>query len=430
MNSIWIIQFLFFIPLIISFNNADGHGLSTDISNPIDILDKKIVVETTLEPPYVNSSLDFTDSKFFLRIYDKLTNQTVSNVDYDIKILSDKELLLNLCIRSSNGFFTSKLVPLNQTGTIISNNTNQLNSKDCINNISQNDRFEIRSKILSHGGLYHLSVTLKKTSEELLLQKDMVVDLFVSIGEDHYFNMQESSKKNTITIKSYYDSLRDINYHRENNTLSFNMPFNWNQTYIQQMDYLHIEVALPKLLEIFNTNNYGGMVFGKNLPKRSLVIDDYSDLNSRIIHLVLNKDQLDQLSRQISQNNNITNNQILTPFKLYTIDEPQFPLDILTSTEKFLFQISWNPSIITPSTPINFIMNLQNPKTGDLERHSSFDFVIMDKDKIIYRENLKSHFGAFAFEYSFPKDISNNPKLIIDKINGDNENAVLNLYIN
>ena len=430
MNSIWLITFILSILFIISFNQANGHGLSTDISNPVDVLGKKIVVETKLEPAYINSSLDYTNSKFLLRIYDQLTNQTISDLDYDIKIFSNKELLLNLCIKSSTGLFNSKLIPINITEAIVSNDTQQLNSIDCINNIKQNDRFEIKSKILSHGGLYHLPITLKKTSGGLALENDIVFDLFISIGEDHYFKIQDATKeKNHIIIKSYYDSLRDINYVKENNTLAFEMPFNWNPIYIQQMEYLHIEFVIPKLLELSNTNSYGGLIFENNLPTKSLIIDDYSDQNSRIIHLVLNKDQLDQLSRQISQDNDITNNQIPTSFKLYTIDEPKFPLDILTSNEKFLFQISWNPSIITPSIPINFIMNLQNPKTGDLERHSSFDFMVMDKNRIIYTENLKSSFGAFAFQYSFPEDISNNPKLIIDNINGDNEKAVLNLYI-
>ena len=430
MNSIGLLISIFLILFNICFVQVNGQGLSTDISNPVDVPGKKIVVEAKLEPAYINNSIDYTNSKFLLRIYDQLTNQTISDLDYDIKIFSDKELLLNICIKSSTGLFNSNLIPINITEAIISKNGIQLNSIDCIHTIKKNDRFEIKSKILSQGGLYNVSITLKKTSGGLALENDIVVDLFISIGEDHYFNIQDSTEeKNNIIIKSYYDSLRDINYVKDNNTLSFEMPFNWNPIYIQQMEYLHIEFVIPKLLELSNTNSYGGLIFHKNLPTRSLIIDDYSDLNSRIIHLVLNKDQLDQLSRQISQDNDITNNQIPTSFKLYTIDEPQFPLDILTSNEKFLFQISWNPSIITPSTPINFIMNLQDPKTGDLVRHSSFDFVVEDKNKIIYTENLKSSFGAFTFQYSFPEDISNNPKLIIDNINGDSEKAVLNLYI-
>lgn len=41
------------------------------------------------------------------------------------------------------------------------------------------------------------------------------------------------------------------------------------------------------------------MEFDKNLPTRSIVVDDFTDPNSRLVHMVLNKNQLDQLSKQI-----------------------------------------------------------------------------------------------------------------------------------
>jgi len=142
------------------------------------------------------------------------------------------------------------------------------------------------------------------------------------------------------------------------------------------------------------------MEFDKNLPIRSIVVDDFTDLNSHLVHMVLNKDQLDELSRQIYLKDiiNNDNNQTLIPFKNFAIEKPKFPLDILTN-EKCLFQISWNPPIITPLSPINFVMNLQDPTNGDLLRHSSFDFVITDENKIIHTEKLKPLFGGFAYKY-------------------------------
>ena len=88
MNSIriFIFIFLFLILFKISYIQVNGHGLSTDISNPVDVPGKKIVVEAKLEPAYINNSIDYTDPKFLLRIYDQLTNQTISDLDYDIKI--------------------------------------------------------------------------------------------------------------------------------------------------------------------------------------------------------------------------------------------------------------------------------------------------------------------------------------------------------
>jgi len=51
MNSIriFIFIFLFLILFKISYIQVNGHGLSTDISNPVDVPGKKIVVEAKLE---------------------------------------------------------------------------------------------------------------------------------------------------------------------------------------------------------------------------------------------------------------------------------------------------------------------------------------------------------------------------------------------
>ena len=46
-----------------------------------------------------------------------------------------------------------------------------------------------------------------------------------------------------------------------------------------------------------------------------------------------------------------------------------------------------------PLTPINFVMNLQDPTNGDLLRRSRFDFVITDENKIIHTEKLISIWG-------------------------------------
>ena len=67
------------------------------------------------------------------------------------------------------------------------------------------------------------------------------------------------------------------------------------------------------------------MEFDKNFPTRSIVVDDFTDPNSRLVHMVLNKNQLDQLSKQIYLKDiiNNDNNQTLTPFKIFAMEKPK-----------------------------------------------------------------------------------------------------------
>ena len=287
--------------------------------------------------------MDFSNTKFLLRIFDKLINQTISNIDYDIKIYSGPESLLNLCINSSSGFFVSHLVPEKELlQPIINTPTGDiLNPGSCLIDTKPGDIFKIRSKVLSDGGLFHIIVILNKTSKGLQLDNDIKMDLFVSIGKNYFSDvMNYDREKEKLIIKSYYDSIKSIDYNVENKTLSFFMPFNWDPIYIQQIPFLHLEFVIPKKLDISKTNSYNGLIFDKNLPTRSVVVDDFTDSNSLIVHMVLNKDQLDQLSRQIYLKDiiNNENNQTLTPFKIFAMEKPRFPLDILTTNENICFK--------------------------------------------------------------------------------------------
>jgi hypothetical protein len=47
---------------------------STDSCIPVDISGKSIFVETTLTPAFIEDPVDFSNTKFLLRIFDKLIN--------------------------------------------------------------------------------------------------------------------------------------------------------------------------------------------------------------------------------------------------------------------------------------------------------------------------------------------------------------------
>jgi hypothetical protein len=198
-------------------------------------------------------------------------------------------------------------------------NWGHIKSGSCLIDIKPGDIFKIRSKVLSDGGLFHISVILKKTSKGIQLDNDIKMDLFISIGKNYFLDViSYDREKEKLIIKSYYDSIKNIDYNVENKTLSFFMPFNWDPIYIQQIPFLHLKFVIPKKLDLSKTNSYNGLIFDKNLTTRSMVVDDFTDPNSRIVHMVLNKDQLDQLSRQIYLKDiiNNENNQSLTPFKI------------------------------------------------------------------------------------------------------------------
>ncbi|MGD1838519.1 MAG: hypothetical protein ACPKPY_10745 [Nitrososphaeraceae archaeon] len=425
-NKIIIVISIVILSSFTSIISVYGHGLSSDTSIPVAVNDKQLVVETILRPALIEN-IDSIDPHFILRFYDESTNTTLSNLNYDLSVKFDEKTLFDGCFESSNGLIRFDLFPVSNISTskLMTNDKNDLDLSKCI--VYQDEKpLQLESQIMTQGGLYHIEILLKQNSQGLSLDKDLKFDLFVSIATIFKYVDSENPSE-PLLIKSYYDKVNNINFDRQNNSLSFDMPFNWDFDYLQQMSFLHEEVIIPKSLEFSKTNGYGASINNIALSSRSVIVDDFSDTDNRVVHVLVNKDELDKLWRQLSANNLIQNQNL--HLDLYSIAVPKFPLDLLSSTEKYLFQVSWSQGLIEPDVPINFVMNLQDPKTGDLLRHSEFDFIIMDGDTVIHNAKLSSAFGGFAHEYSFPNSISNDVSLVIDNINNDDEKIILDLFI-
>ena len=241
-----------FIPFI----SVYGHGLSSDTSIPIAVNDKQLVVETILRPSLIEN-IDTIDPKFILRFYDESTNSTLSNLDYDLSVKFGEKTFFDSCFESSNGLIRFDLFPVSNISSnqLMTNEKNDLDLSSCL--VYQDEKpLLLKSQIMTQGGLYHIEITLKQTSKGLLLDKDLNFDLYVSIASIFKYVDSENPSE-PLSIKSYYDKVNNINFDKLNNSLSFDMPFNWDFDYLQQMSFLHEEVIIPKSLDFSKTNGYG-----------------------------------------------------------------------------------------------------------------------------------------------------------------------------
>src|SRR5919107_1277716 len=377
---------LLLLTIISSIAIAHGHGLGTDISPPITISNKEVSVEASINPTFLDrvSSSELT---FIVRALDDPTrNSTIPGIDFRIVVEVNNEILLDQQFRSSDGVVKANLIPdKNIQGWKVNG---QARPSEHIE-VSQSNPVELQSRILTAGGLYHIIVVIEKSSSGLTLQSDQKFDLFVSIGSSYIFNVQTSQSEEQMVVKTYYDKIANFDY--SNKTIKFEMPFTWDRTYVDQVPVLHLEVQFPKTLEDLQINSYRGALNGRELESQAIVIDDYSSEQNRIVHFVINNAMLSRFAKAINDTSNVA------VFTLAPVERPKFPLDILSLPgEKFLFQLSWGPDIIETGVPITFVMNIQDPSTGDLLRGSSFDFVLIQDGNEIHNEHLSSECGTYS----------------------------------
>ncbi|MEO9294997.1 MAG: CFI-box-CTERM domain-containing protein [Nitrososphaera sp.] len=393
---------------------AYGHGLGSDQSLPVAIGNRQVTVQAAINP----SSLEAVAGAkpvFTARAFEPSSNSTIANLNYDIKVEHNGAVLLDQKFHSGDGLVIANLVPDGSASEA------QVNGKpaggDGRVEVSRDNPATITSKILSDGGLYHIAITLEKSSPGLQLDGDKKFDLYISISKKQDFVVQTPEGTQKMSTTTYYADVTDLAFN--NGTLTFAMPFDWRPEYVSQVPLVHMEVQFPKAVKELQVNGYSGSVNGVALPADAILVDDYSFEDSRVVHFVLNSDRLSSLAQKVKGDSMV--------FALAPADKPKFPLDIMSTTEKYMWELSWGPEVIQIGTPTTFVMNIQDPKTADLVRNASFDFVLEKAGKEVYRQHLTSGQGTFSLDYTFTE--AGTYRLAAENINGSGESAQRNIVV-
>src|SRR5215207_8628879 len=392
-----------------------GHGLGTDRSLPVAISGNQLSVEASLNPTFLDE-VPGSKPVFIVRTLDDPTNSTIPGIDIRIVVELNNEILVDQHFRSSDGVVKANLIPDSDIEGWQING--QARPSDRIE-VSQSNPVELRSRILTAGGLYHIMVIIEKSSPGLAVESDQKYDLYVSIGTSYMFGMQTPQGEEQMVVKTYYDEISNFDY--SNKTIKFEMPFTWEHTYVDQVPVLHTEVQFPKTIEELQTNSYRGTLNGRELEAQAVVIDDYTSEQNRIVHFIVSNAMLSRFSQS-------TNDSEIAAFTLRPSEKPKFPLDLTSLPgEKFLFQLSWGPDIIETGTPITFVMNIQDPKTGDLVRGASFDFVLTQDGSEIHQKHIVMDLGTYSYQYTFSK--AGTVTLAANNINSQGESAKIDLAV-
>ena len=150
-------------------NKAYGHGLSKDESIPIDISGRQIAIEGLIVPSFIN---DYNQQPTLtLRIFDKKTNETISDINLRIIINFKNQTIIDQQFHSLDGIVSANLIPSTDSVThqVINKEQEHLSKNDLVQ-VSLTNPATIKSKLLSDGGLYDITIILEKTSKGIQIR--------------------------------------------------------------------------------------------------------------------------------------------------------------------------------------------------------------------------------------------------------------------
>jgi hypothetical protein len=264
--------------------------------------------------------------------------------------------------------------------------------------------------LLLESGLYRLSIKLlglgTSVDKIILPTGSLTFNSWLSVADVKNNMAENENKKYNVTIISYYDRITNSTFNPEIKTVSWTMPFDWNVSRINHQNILvHEEVKVPRSLFNASPFDFAASLDGKRLTGRSITIDPYSSVNSTIVHLLLNKQNIvDLLNEGTSDSDNDT-----MSFKLVQAESGKqlSPTEILTDNGQVGIFLSLNPRELTADSKSIISLSFKDPSTGDaIAADITYSVEILDySGKPIFNQSSQTvlHDSEGKIEVVFPE---------------------------
>jgi len=292
---------IFSSPLII--DDVFGHGLGGDVAPPISFEGMQVTVSTQLTPSDITVG-EVDSANMAVRFFDQTTDENLNSVTYRVEIWRDGELLARNFFFDDDGELNIELKPVS--------NCNEVRLIDCTTyggseHVSApgalyafgNSRTSITGPILDKGGLYNIRVFIEgASSPRTLVTQLLTYDTFVSVAQEQNFFIQTAQAQEIpVIVKTYYDEVANFQYQNQDNSISFDMKFDWSPDYIDLVQVVHEEIKVPKSFSPYKAGSkFKGFVDGVEVDSKVIIVDPYSDENNNIVHFMVAGNELKRIN--------------------------------------------------------------------------------------------------------------------------------------
>jgi predicted secreted protein with PEFG-CTERM motif len=382
--------------LLFPASNVFGHGLGIDTISSIDVQGKELSVSVEMPMVFENDQEQIT-----ITATEKKTKENAQNVTFLIGLFHDDKMIFRNYFFAENGVLPIIVRPTQDSEITINGKQDSLLGAW---HGTESNPIEITGPLFNSGGLYNFEIEIRTIDEPTNIIEDSgVYNADLSIIETVSFT-QKDSENNDVTFrsKSYFDTISNFNYDPEAKQITFEMPFDWSEKQMSHVPVVHIETHFPKDFTEFLSPSYSGYVNGIELFKSSISVDDYTEDDERIIHLVLLQDHLRYLKNQMKKSGEPLPENI--KFMISASEDTSFPLEAYTKSEDFKVNLSWDPLKIEPGVDTNFVFTIRDGKTNEPLRNSDYTIVIIQNGKEIHRVSGTAQVGGEFEKFTFGKD--------------------------
>ncbi|MDC1057526.1 peptidase [Nitrosopumilus sp.] len=382
--------------LLFPASSVYGHGLGIDTISSINIQEKQISVSVEMPMYFENDQEQIT-----ITATDTETDETAKNVTFLIGIFKNNEMILRNYFFAEDGILPIVVTPTDDKEIIIYGEQDSLLGAWYG---TDSDPVEITGPLFNSGGLYTFEIEVRTIDEPTNIIEDSgvyIADLTIVDSVSHS-QKDQNNEDVEFSTKSYFDSVSNFSYDSESKSVTFEMPFDWDESKMSHVSVVHVETHFPKGFLEFLYPSYIGSVNDIKLFKSSVTVDDYTYDDRRTVHFVLLLDHLRYLKNEMRELDQPLPDKIV--FKLSASEDAKFPLIAYTASEEFKLNLAWDPEDIESGVPTNFVFTIRDSYTDGPLRLSDYTFVIIQNNEEIHRVSGNAEVGGDFEKFTFGAD--------------------------
>ena len=377
-------------------NSVYGHGFGIDTISSVDVQGKTLSISVEM-PMYFENDQD----QITITATEDESKENAKNVTFLIGLFHNDEMIFRNYFFAENGILPITVIPTQDDEITIHGEQDSLLGAW---HGTESAPIEITGPLFDSGGLYSFEIEIRTIDEPTnVIENSTTYNADLSLIETVSF-VQKDAENNDVEFrsKSYFDSVSNFKYDSEAKQVTFEMPFDWSEKQMSHVSVVHVETHFPKHFAEFLTPSYSGYVNGIELFNSSVSIDDYSEDDERVVHLVMLQDHLRYLKNEMKKSEEPLPENMT--FKLSTSMENTFPLEAYTKSEDFKVNLSWDPLEIEPGVDTNFVFTIRDGRTNDPLRSSEYTFVLIQNGEEIHRASGTAQVGGEFEKYTFTED--------------------------
>lgn len=362
-----------------------GHGLGADQAPPLSFAGMDVTIRTELTPSDITAG-QFDDANIGIRFFDERTDANLRDVTYRVEIYRSQDLLARDLFYDTDGELDVEIRPISCSQDPPWQCTKTYGETHPIAGAlfaRGEGRPIIEGPIFDKGGLYNIRVDIEgASSPKTLVSEPLSFETFVSVAQDHDFLIQTADAQEVpVTVKTYYDDVTTLEYSDADDSITFEMPFDWDPGYVSQVQVVHEEIRIPKDFAPYAPgSSFDGYVNGVKVANRALLLDPYSSEDQSILHFLVANSELERINGILGEANQRSDKMTfrLVPQPDAGLNSAEFYLVDVQTGERAGSNVgvSWDGEESGP-TPVSIAFR---DDSGGLIRDVKYAYFLIDPD--------------------------------------------------